>query len=160
MSPENKEEWVTTWYGWQTLLCDAATLSLWSLAALYHQNNGVRSASVAAGAVVYVWGPPAVHWSHRNSKRAGQSIALRLVLPIAGLLAGIVVGGSSGGGGGDDGLGVALVGFAGLTAGMITASVIDANHAEQPRRPRALSSVQPLFVPASGGGTLMLAGRF
>lgn len=63
----------TRWYGWQIILADAATVGL-SLA--------TKDGHVAA--VGYVGAAPLVHLAHLQVGRAGISLALRVVAPLAG----------------------------------------------------------------------------
>src|SRR6185436_7990319 len=93
----------TSWYGWQTLLSDAGVIGLWSLAAAVddakYGSGGARqsyevgsTALVALGFATYGLGAPAIHLAHGREGTALRSLALRLGLPVAGALVGVMIG--------------------------------------------------------------------
>jgi hypothetical protein len=67
------------WYGWQLLLADAATLSL------YATSDGA-DAGVAC-VIGYAAIPPAIHFLHGQGGRAALSAGMRLGLPVLGAVA-------------------------------------------------------------------------
>jgi hypothetical protein len=81
-----------TWYGWQTLMADAADLGL-LLVALETSNgsgsdgNSGSHAAAALGAAFFIAPAPLIHLAHGQGARAGISFGLRLGLPL--LLGGI-----------------------------------------------------------------------
>lgn len=67
-----------TWYGWQVLPVDVATLAL----GLYEQNLGVMVGTYSLGA-------PLVHWAHGHRARAIIDFGVRAAVPLTvGLVAG------------------------------------------------------------------------
>lgn len=72
-----------TWYGWQTMLVDAATGGL-LIAAQAGRNDQLASLSLVA----YLVGGPTVHAAHKHGTSAGVSFGLRLGLPVLGYLIG------------------------------------------------------------------------
>jgi hypothetical protein len=109
-----------TWYGWQILLVDGGSLALLLAGA------GSSSTQVVSdlGGIGYVAGGPTVHWVHGNVGKGFASLALRLGLPLGGLVLGLLMANGSCGGGNscDSAVLDILLGF-GL--GFIAAPVID-----------------------------------
>jgi hypothetical protein len=117
------------WYGAGIIVVDAVSLIVLPLVATQTPGGG---AIAGVSVVGYVVGGPAIH--ALNGARPGViggSIALRLGLPLVGLLIGVAIGESSGSSCGpedDDalcGLAPALDGLFGMAIGLVTASVID-----------------------------------
>lgn len=86
----------TTWYGWQTLTVDAASLLTASIGAIADDRSGF-SAIAAGGALVgYAIGGPAVHWAHARVGTGFASLGIRAGAPLGGgftgALAGIALG--------------------------------------------------------------------
>lgn len=78
-----------------------------------------------AGLVAYALGPPIVHAAHGKIARAGESLGVRLAVPLLG--AAIGCGADPGQRGEDDDETSCWPGaFAGLAAGMVIAQIIDA----------------------------------
>jgi hypothetical protein len=98
-----------TWYGWQSLLVDAAA------AAVVFGNHGDWN-SVAAGLVLFAAGGPTVHLLHREPGKAALSFALRTLVPL-GLLLAITSPNTDGGG--------AIPGVAPALEGMLAAAIFD-----------------------------------
>jgi hypothetical protein len=67
------------WYGWQTLLVDAASFSLMAAGA-----GNDNSPLLYAGVGGYALGGPAVHIANGESGRAALSLGVRIVLPAIG----------------------------------------------------------------------------
>jgi hypothetical protein len=139
-----------TWYGWQTLLVDGASLSAVLLGAeLDSRDSGLDGGVVTAlGLLGYELGPGIVHFVHRNPGRGFASFGIRLGMPLAGAFLGASLGSNC------DGHHCEEVGAAvGLLLGMAGAIVIDsALFAYDDRRSRAtratfrfvpLASLQP-----------------
>lgn len=83
-----------TWYGWQTLAADAATLSTFVAVGVIGERGG--SDEVAAplsviGVLGYEFAPGIVHFAHRHPGRGFASFGIRLGLPLAGALLGASV---------------------------------------------------------------------
>jgi hypothetical protein len=85
------------WYGWQTLLTDAGSLTLVGIGAAATDSSAQRGKTLAialsaAGAIGYALGGPIVHFEHGQKNNAIASLALRAGLPVGGALAGYLVG--------------------------------------------------------------------
>jgi hypothetical protein len=122
------------WYGWQTLIVDAASVGAFVAGAAQ------APALSYAGLAGYALGGPAVHLGHDRVGVAFADLGIRLGLPLimAAIGAGIDVATSQPCGGADicvQGLGGALIG---LWAGHATAVVLDA----------AVFSVAPVSSPS------------
>jgi hypothetical protein len=117
----------TRWYGWQTMLPDAAALGLGLTAYGLGKDDSVNTKPLALTAVaLYLGGAPALHFIHGNATRGIESVLLRLGLPVAGGLLGGIAGSrfchST-----DDGSNCFLLGAAwGLLGGAVAASALDA----------------------------------
>jgi|CZKU01.1.fsa_nt_gi hypothetical protein len=119
------------WYGGGILAIDALAFTL-PIAALFSRSTGVATAVVAASVTAYVVGGPIVHAeSGASGAVVGGSLALRLGLPLLGVVFGFAAGSaadarcaSSPTG---DGLCLARVSYSalGILVGMVTASAID-----------------------------------
>ncbi len=110
-----------TWYGWQTLIVDAAVL----VTSLALAPVGDGEASAATFLIGYPLGGPIVHWANGEVGRGFGSLGLRvgapLVLGIAGAGLGFAVGDC-----GNAGCNGPIVGAAtGVVAGYVAAIVID-----------------------------------
>jgi hypothetical protein len=147
------------WYGWQTLVVDAAGLSGLVLSAAL-SDSGASDSDVGAlatfGLLSYELGPGIVHFVHRNPGRGFASFGMRLGLPLAGAFVGASVSSNC-----DGFLCEADGAAAGLLLGMAGAIAIDAAvFAYDDRRPRrARAKLVPVasFVP--GRAWLGLAGE-
>ncbi|HYV45251.1 MAG TPA: hypothetical protein VFA20_10340 [Myxococcaceae bacterium] len=83
-----------TWYGWQPLLADATAASLLGGSVVLDgvPNMGFASASlVVAGLGLYLFGGPAMHLLRERPRLALIDLGLRVSLPLAGLLSGLVL---------------------------------------------------------------------
>jgi hypothetical protein len=109
-----------SWYGWQTLLVDAAALGM--VLAAPAGGEHTRDPLLVAGVGTYALGGPAVHLAHAGVGRALGSLALRAGLPIGGAFVGMALGTASDHSG--DAIAGGLVGF-GL--GLVGAVAIDAS---------------------------------
>ena len=145
------------WYGWQTLLADAAGIGASIGCAQMLANTDGELACVTP----FLLASPAVHMAHGNPGRSAISFAVNLVLPVGGAAIGAAMAdcgkdeflcGLS-----ETGLGLLV----GLTAAMTVYAVIAFEDAEAPRRTAAR---QPALLPTvaltSGGAGVGLAGRF
>jgi hypothetical protein len=81
-----------TWYGWQTLLMDGATLSIFVSAAIASTADDAVSAKLAGlGVASYELGPGIIHFVHGNPGRGFASFGIRVGLPLAGAFIGASV---------------------------------------------------------------------
>ena len=109
---------ISPWYGWQTLLVDAGSLTLFLA-------EPTGSAGTVFGLIGLAVGAPIVHWAHDHGGEAGLSLALRVVSMVVVVLGGFVLLGSlleAEGHVGGLGEAVMVAGFAGLAA----TSILDA----------------------------------
>jgi hypothetical protein len=161
----------TSWYGWQTLLSDAGAIGLWSLAgvvseaqydsASYQSYQAWSNALTVAGFAVYVLGAPAIHLAHGHGDKVADSLVMRVGLPFAGALVGVLAGTAACGRSDDEVPCPVITGVLGFAAGGVAAMVLDAVIvAREPVGHPSGSRFQTLFIPTSGGGTFTLAGRF
>lgn len=159
------------WYGWQTLLNDAAATGLFIGALelghgdLYDTGGSLGANALATlGIAGYVGGAPVIHLVHGRPGYAGGSALLRIGLPLIG---GVVGNGAATcpppeGDYGNCGLPELLVGFVG---GLVAASVIDSAlfawerpKAEPPVGPQL--SLLPVLSSDGKRGELRLFGTF
>jgi hypothetical protein len=75
------------WYGWQNLIGDGVSLSLFSIG-LATKTSGVT----VVGALGYILGSPAVHWVHGNIGPGFGALTLRALVPPLGLGIGLITG--------------------------------------------------------------------
>jgi hypothetical protein len=122
-----------SWYGWQTLGFDAATVAVILVGAaistkrpptLYEEPRPRPTAFVDIGAGIFLTGPPIVHFAHGNLWQGLGSASLRVAAPIVGYLLGSLVdsrfGGSAAGPSGSTfGLVIGGVGAATIDATML-----------------------------------------
>jgi hypothetical protein len=141
-----------SWYGWQTLILDGASIGL------------MFTGSTAAGwgVVSYLFAPSIVHFAHRNVGYGFVSIGMRFGLPFAGILMGAMAGSCVNGTSNHDCNGDAAV--AGLLLGMAGAITVDAAvlayEQRRPRRRASGMSVSPLLSLQPGDARVGLAGAF
>jgi hypothetical protein len=162
----------TTWYGWETLLSDASVQVLGTAAGLAADagyGSGTRQSYVTgaqvligAAVVVYGLGGPVVHLANGHAGKAAGSLGLRLALPVVGALAGLLLARATCQSGGEGDVPCdAIAGVFGFFGGIAAAVAIDAAVlARGPAEPATRSRLQAAFVPAGGGGTFVLGGRF
>jgi hypothetical protein len=86
-APKPLPQYEKVWYGYQTLIADAASFGLFA-AGLSVRSGGL----VAAGYTGFVLGTPIVHMVHGNVGPGFGSIGLRLLMPLIGLGVGAIVG--------------------------------------------------------------------
>jgi hypothetical protein len=120
MPAEAPPERRTVHYGYQTFLADGA----WVLATAAIARSD--STGDGAGTVVmlgYYGAAPIVHLANHNRDGALKSLGLRVLLPVAGAVGGLVL--ASDGDGDDDGMAPIFGMMAGLGIGALSAMVID-----------------------------------
>jgi hypothetical protein len=85
-----------SWYGWQTLVADGISTTVF-LAAFKDDDNGgddTNETLAWTGILGYELGPAIIHFAHRNPGRGFASMGIRLGMPLAGAF----VGGAAGSG--------------------------------------------------------------
>ena len=138
-----------TWYGGGIVAIDVLALTL-PFVGLSSSSGGLETGLLGASAMGYVFGGPIVHAANGASGSVvGGSFALRLGLPLVGILFGVAAGGpadASCEAHGGDFCGLATVAYSviGIAVGMVAASVIDiaalAWKTDGPPAPAAASS--------------------
>jgi len=164
-SPEHEEVRAKpsdrTWYGYQTLLVDAALIGLFASAPAWARFDGA-GAILILDAATFAFASPVIHTVHGNGEASAISVGLHAGLPFSGMWIGFVVGMSLPCSCGLDawfcfcGLSNAGEGaFAGSLVGGALATVIDAAFLAWERhkpKPWSLSwSVAPYAVRGGGG---------
>jgi hypothetical protein len=158
----------TEWYGYQTIATDAAAVGLASLS----------HAGKAAGAITYLIAAPVIHVAHGSIGKGVGDLGIRLVSPLTGALAGLLLGGLAGGKDTNSFgvLGAEATGAAyGLIIGAGLASALDATVLARrevsaanekgaapppPARDAARVRVLPTVSPSSTGATAGVVGTF
>ncbi len=149
------------WYGWQTLLVDVPSLSIWIVAAEVHPSS---SALVGLGFAGFLFGAPIVHGAHGHWGKFGASIGMR---------AGTILLGVIGAAGcfESEAFEVASsrpcpTGYAALlvvgSLGILAAVAVDAAalaREDVPPEHRSSIGVAPWFLERGPGGGLRLAAR-
>ncbi|MEO6575032.1 MAG: hypothetical protein ABIP89_14405 [Polyangiaceae bacterium] len=159
------------WYGYQTLIVDAASLGLMiGGAAMASHSSGNTGGYVAlAGAAGYVLGAPIVHWTHGRIGPGFGSLGLRVGLPLSGLFWGAVIGAASGSRH-DDAVGAgAAIGFVGGMAGaiLLDAALLGFEKPSEKEK-EAYETAQakhpirwvPTLAPQKEGATIGVSGLF
>jgi hypothetical protein len=83
-----------TWYGWQTLLFDAAAIGVVA-GSIATRDDTATQLGGALGGAAFVIAPPAVHAAHKNKPAIVKSVLLRLSAPVLGTLLGFLIGGAA-----------------------------------------------------------------
>jgi hypothetical protein len=159
----------TVWYGHQTLAVDGAAIGMMALGL----SSSSRTGLAFIGLGTYALGAPTVHALHGNWGRGLADVGIRVGAPVAlgaaGVVGGMMVGGMGSSSGDDSGLRMvvfgALGGVAGVTGGMIVASVVDAAalaHEKVPQPEQRSSGVRwtPVASVTPEGATGGVAGQF
>jgi len=158
---------VRSWYGWQTLLVDAAALGTGVTGYALNRGNGNVLGTV--GILGYIFGAPIVHWVHGHAGRGAADAGIRLLGPLVlggiGFLLGLPAGTNSNGDPvvaqvtGAIGLGIGYAAVVTLDAAVFAfdARLVD----RDPEAPRPTTvSVLPTVQLRPGGAMLGLGGRF
>jgi hypothetical protein len=146
----------TRWYGWQTLLADAASV------ALIVGGASAESGELALVGVGGLWlAAPTVHFSHRNVGRGLLSLGARFAFPITGA----AIGAAAEDCGASDGeLDLCPLGgiLAGGLLGLVTAVIVDASVLAHEPDPEPAHGVRltPGVALGSKSGNLLLNGQF
>lgn len=111
-----------SWYGWQTLIADGASLTFMMAASGGSRKTDTDSVLASVGVLGYFFGAPSVHWAHENVGAGFGSLGIR-----GGSTTLLVLGAVScydgwGGNDGGDGCGFVIIG----ALGMLAAIPIDA----------------------------------
>ena len=169
--PKGKEE--ETWYGYQTLIVDGASLGLilGGAAIANHPGSSDSGGSVAlAGGIGYVLGAPVVHWMHGRIGPGFGSLGLRVGLPLAGLFWGAVIGAAVNSRNDDAilaaGAGIGFVG--GMAGAMLLDAALLAYEKPSEREKEAYQEANakhpirwmPNLAPQKSGGTVGVSGVF
>jgi hypothetical protein len=128
-----------TWYGWQTLLADGASLGLILVSASGHGES--LQGFTVAGVLGYFFAPPIVHWAHGNASNGFASLGIRAggaLLVVVGAVG--AYGGGHGSSGGGPGVALAVAGV----VCMIAAIPIDAAALAYDEPKRGEMSIGPL----------------
>jgi hypothetical protein len=159
-------------YRLQIVAADGLAAGLFILGATQHGDSGQPIALL--GTAGFAFGGPIVHLYHHRSKRAAQSLGLRLGLPVFGGLVGWYVGPRQqcyyadaggapplfppGGGCGDSGSIAGAV--LGVLAGAVTASIVDTAVLAKPDEVAPAQSWSPTVTAAPGAWSLGVRGAF
>lgn len=151
------------WYGWQTLLSDAASIGLFVSGV---NDDGRGDIRPAIGLFGYALAPPIIHAAHGHALKAFGSLGLRLGAPVVGAVVGFAMAGCEES---DDhyddsdwcGASGAIGGFMVGTAGaMLFDAVVIANEDVVPERPRERVEFRPDVSIGPGRAQVSLAGAF
>jgi hypothetical protein len=156
----------TSWYGWQTLASDGSAVALGALAYGVDKAGGTTITNVfwTASVATFFVGAPVIHWKHGHVGKGFGSLGLRVGLPVAAFLGGLLIGNAACSDSDSDtsivGCPVAVGAVAGV-AGLVAAPIVDAAVlAREPVETPAAPPIHAALVPTDGGGKLVLAGRF
>jgi hypothetical protein len=170
-APKGKEE--ETWYGYQTLIVDGASLGLvlGGAAMAGHPGGGDSGGSVAvAGGIGYLLGAPVVHWMHGRIGPGLGSLGLRVGLPLAGMFWGAIIGAAANDRHGEvfssTGLGIGFV--AGVAGAMLLDTTLLAYEKPSEKEKEAYEEAKakrslrwmPNLAPQKSGGTVGVSGVF
>jgi hypothetical protein len=148
-----------SWYGWQTLTADGASMLLLLAGAATASSDAAGDSGdtmVTMGLVGYEFAPGIIHFAHGNPGRGFASFGIRLGMPIAG----IILGAASASG--CDGFECEAGGAAlGLLLGMGGAMALDAAvfAYDDPERASDAARVLPLVGVTSSAAWIGLGGR-
>lgn len=154
------------WYGWQTLIADAAAVAVGSGCLYLYLKDVIDADDGKQCFVPFVLASPGVHLVHRGPLRALGSLGLRVGLPVLGLLVGL---GSDDGNSGGDQSGLHFDGaVSGFALGLVLGLAIDTLLAFDPVGPSpagspsatATAHLAPTFQVRPGGGAVGLVATF
>ncbi|HEU4405157.1 MAG TPA: hypothetical protein VFS43_07690 [Polyangiaceae bacterium] len=147
------------WYGWQTIATDLAAVAFVGAGASDEEDGGVA----LLGLGTYLLGAPIVHAANGQFGKGVASLGLRVGVPVAGALGGLMLGSATCRE--DDGWNenVCPLGQAALGSllGILAASTLDAAVlAKKEVRPRPAVSIAPAVLPTPRGTSFGLTGTF
>ncbi len=162
------------WYGWQPLIVDATSIAM-MVGGGFVGGSGTMPLEVFGGAG-YLLGAPIIHDAQGQLGRAGTSLALRVLVPAASAVAGVLIGwaafpnGTESGGGDsyftiDKSVYQAAGGFIGFGVGVLTAVVVDdvllaKKRVPPPLLPDASPTIEPRLAATRDGATFGVGGTF
>lgn len=79
-----------SWYGWQPLLVDAASIA--SMVGGGFAQGVAGDTAIVSGSAGVVFGSPLIHLGHGHAGKAAASLALRVFLPLGATLTGALIG--------------------------------------------------------------------
>lgn len=171
VAPKGKEE--EEWYGYQTLLVDAASLGLMiGGAAMAARSRSDTGGYVAlTGAAGYVLGAPIVHWTHGRIGPGFGSLGLRVGMPLGGMFWGALIGAAMDSHHNDSVGAGAAIGFLGGMAGAILFDAALLAYEKPSERDKeayetaAVSAKHPIrwvptLAPQKEGATIGVSGLF
>ena len=160
-------------YRLQIVAADGLAAGLFILGAAQHGESGQPAALL--GTAGFVFGGPIVHLFHHRSKRAAQSLGLRVGLPVFGGVVGWYVGpkqqcyyADAGGGappllppsGGCGDSGSVAGAVLGVLAGAVTASIVDTAVLAKPDEVVPAQSWSPTVAASPSGWSFGVRGAF
>jgi hypothetical protein len=152
-----------SWYGWQPLLVDAASIA--SMVGGGFAQGAAGDTAIVFGSAGVVLGAPMIHLGHGHTGKAATSLALRILLPLGATLTGALVGDLAAPRASSPGTGwyEAMGGFAGLLSGGALAIGIDdvvlSREAVAPPAERH-PTIEPRISSVRGGATFGVGGTF
>ncbi|MFO7177428.1 MAG: hypothetical protein DIU78_001900 [Pseudomonadota bacterium] len=156
-SPVPEPPPVERWYGWQTLIVDAAAI-VTGVAIAASVRDDIADPPTPLGTVSFAWyglgavGAPAVHYAHRRLGTGATTFGLRATVPVLTSLFGVVAScgrGRKGGTCADDGAAAgALTGLVGVAA--LDAAVFGWERYSQEPSTRTWYGWQTLIVDGAG----------
>jgi hypothetical protein len=162
------------WYGWQPLIVDASSIAM-MVGGGFVGGSGTMPLEFLGG-TGYLLGAPIIHDAHGQFGRAGTSLALRVLLPAASTIVGVLVawaafpnGTHSGGGDSyssvDKSVYQAAGGFIGFGLGALTAVFVDdlslaKERVPTPLLPDSRPTIGPRLGATRGGATFGVGGTF
>jgi hypothetical protein len=165
------------WYGWQPLMVDVGSIAT-MVGGGFVRGAGVAPIEILGGAG-YLFGAPLIHFAHNQSGKAGESIALRTLVPVVSTLFGVLIATAAFPNGTQTGSGDSFgsvdksvyqayggfIGFGvGAVAGMVIDDVVVAKETAPPRAQPDVRPIQPRIEPriagVRGGATFGVGGTF
>lgn len=145
----------TSWYGWQVLVADGASLIVLPIGAGVSQSEILGFAALGG----YLLAPPIMHGARGRWGIAAASLGLRLGVPTVGLLLGAAVDSESCRGGdfcveagAALGFVAGILGAVALDASLLSFEKVDVDAASDDRAKRRGFAFTPTFTPRKDGG--------
>jgi hypothetical protein len=151
---------VRLWYGWQTLLVDAAAFG--TALAGYGTNDFNANPTSTIGIVGYIFGPPIVHWFHGHAGKGAIDLGARILGPLVlgglGYLIGLPISDNASNVAGGIGLGIGYLGIVTVDAAVFA---FEATYdTESARRASPKLFALPRIQLRPGGATAGFDGTF